>query len=79
MSYRDRQALVEAADRHAWLARVQEQDIDRVAALGPANIEHRWMLDLPEIFDIEISMGNDNFLLARVDHNALASHLASER
>ena len=72
VSYRDRQALVEAADRDAWLSRILAQDIDRVVALGPANIEHRWMLDLPAIFEIEITMGNNHFLLARVNHEALA-------
>jgi len=77
ISYRDRQVLVETADRAAWLTRVRQRDIDRVVALGPANIEHRWMLDLPEIFDIEITMGNDHFLLARVDKEALAHYLTS--
>ena len=75
ISYRDRPALVEAADREAWLSRILAQDIDRVVALGPANIEHRWMLDLPAIFEIEITMGNNHFLLARVNHEALALHL----
>ena len=67
------------ADRGAWLARIQGRQIDRVVALGPANIEHRWLLDLPEIFEMEISMGNDHFLLARVDKDALAEHLSRER
>jgi len=76
VSYRDREKLVEVADRSAWLSRIHQQAIDRVVALGPANIEHRWMLDLPEIFDIEITMGHDHFLLARVNPEALARHLA---
>ncbi len=78
VSYRDRQALVDTADRSAWLSRLQQERIDRVVALGPANIEHRWMLDLPQIFEIEITMGNDHFLLARVNHEALARHLNAD-
>lgn len=78
VSYRDRQALVDVADSGAWLSRLHQQRIDRVVALGPANIEHRWMLDRPEIFEIEITMGNDHFLLARVNHEALARHLNAD-
>jgi hypothetical protein len=36
------------------------------------------MLDRPEIFEIEITMGNDHFLLARVNHEALARHLNAD-
>jgi len=78
VSYRDREVLLETADRTAWLSRILVQDIDRVVALGPANIEHRWMLDLPAIFEIEITMGNNHFLLARVNHEALARHLNAD-
>ncbi len=75
VSYFDREALVEAADRKAWLQRVADQEVDWIAALGPATIEHRWILELPRIFPLEISMGDNHFLLARVDRAALERYL----
>jgi hypothetical protein len=75
ISYYDHEALVEAADRTAWLQRVADQEVDWIAALGPATIEHRWILELPQIFRLAISMGNNHFLLARVDHAALERYL----
>lgn len=77
VSYRDPRELLQVADHMAWLLRIQEQKVDRIVALGPANIEHRWILDLTDIFAIEISMGNDHFLLAKVNQEALSRLLST--
>lgn len=79
VSYIDPGKVVIAADRDAWLARLQENEIDLVAALGPANIEHTWIFALPDIFKIEITMMNNNFVLARVDREELERYLAASR
>jgi hypothetical protein len=76
ISYRDPPALIEAADLRSWLERVADGQIDWVAALGPFNIEHQWILDLPQILPIEVTMGDSNFLLARVDRTALEAYLS---
>lgn len=77
VSYRDREAVIRVSDLRAWLKRVSEARVDWVAALGPFNIEHQWIMDLPQIFPVEITMGNNNFLLARVDHPALEAYLSN--
>ena len=75
VSYIDPEEVATTADRDAWLARLQDKEIDFVAALGPANIEHTWIFALPEIFEIEVTMMNNNFVLARVDSEELKRHL----
>lgn len=79
VSYRDRETLIAASDHLAWMTRLADSHVDWVAALGPFNLEHQWVLDFPEIFPVEITMGNNNFLLARVDHAALAAYLSATR
>jgi len=78
-SYRDQGALREVADREVWLQRVADGEVDWVAALGPFTIEHEWILGLPEVFPIQITMGNDNFLLTRVTHSELDKYLLTTR
>lgn len=77
VSYRDREAVIGVSDLRAWLERVSKGQVDWIAALGPFNIEHQWILDLPQIFLLEITMGNNNFLLTRVDHAALEAYLSN--
>lgn len=75
VSYLDPGPLQAAGDRLAWLGRVRDRRIDWVVALGPATLEHRWILEQPEVFLLEISMGDQQYLLARVNHQALARHI----
>ena len=65
----------EIADREAWLRRLQHSDIDWVVALAPRAVEHRWIDELPAILPIELSITEGAYVLARVDRQALASHI----
>ena len=79
VSYRDPEEVVAVASREAWLTRLRDEKIDLVAGLGPASIEHTWIFALPEIFTVEMTMMNNNFVLARVNQEQLQRHLDAAR
>ena len=75
VSYEDAGVVAASADRRAWLGRLLEREIDYVAALGPKNIEHAWIEELPEVFTIELASQGGSWILARVDPGRLEAQL----
>jgi hypothetical protein len=75
ISYEDAGVVAANADRRAWLGRLLDREIDYVAALGPKNIEHAWIEELPEVFSIELASQGGSWILARVDRGRLAARL----
>ncbi len=76
VSYEKADEVAAVADRQAWLGRLVDQEIDSVAALGPRNIEHAWIEELPELFSVELESKGGSWILARVDRKSVEAHLA---
>jgi hypothetical protein len=77
VDYADGRQVAARADREAWLARLREQHIEWVALMGPRTLEHQWVEELPDVFDIEVAIDHRSSLLARVNEARLSRHLRS--
>ena len=77
VDYADGGEVAARADREAWLARLREQHIEWVALMGPRTLEHQWVEELPDVFDIEVAIEHRSSLLARVNEARLSRHLRS--
>ena len=75
VSYEDSEEVAAVADRQAWLQRLLDHEVEYVAALGPKNIEHAWVQNLPRLFAIELESKGGSWILARVDRDAIEAHL----